>query len=87
MLSGALESPYLFLAHHTVALASHLTIILTFALQPPTPRPSQRCRRRLHGIRSKEPGQVPGPRLLLQAVLQEGCALTARSSVADAQGP
>ena len=35
MLSDALESHYFLLSHSTVALASHIAIILTFTLQPP----------------------------------------------------
>ena len=35
MLSGTLTSLYLLLSHPTVALASHITIILTFTLQLP----------------------------------------------------
>ena len=35
VLSGALESPYLLLLHPTVALASHIAIILTFTFRTP----------------------------------------------------
>ena len=36
MFSGALESPYFLPSHPTAALASHIAIILTFTLQPPS---------------------------------------------------
>ena len=36
VLIGALESPNLLLSHHAVMLTSHIAIILTFTLQPPS---------------------------------------------------
>ena len=48
MLCGALDSPYLVLSHPTVALASHIALILTFTLQPLKSLPSPLQKKRLN---------------------------------------